>query len=171
MRKFPLAALALLLTSGCSSVLPLDYRHYEGADAATIQVQNHQGNVGTIYITKYDYVEAESCYQMDSRYVLDSNILEADGNIIRENIKAGGFYAVEQTLTRGAYVYSRSSPFIPEVGKHYYISPGHKALEIPATLQVTPDVSDAMMLQKYKEAAQAWPINNRCKNFVGKILS
>lgn len=171
MFKYLSVSIALLLTSGCSSLLPLDYSGYEGADAATIHVKNARGNVGTIYITKFEYVADEACYKMDTRYELDSNFLAASGSIIRENIKAGGFYAVQRTYGGGAYIYYRTTAFIPEVGQHYYIIPGQNALEIPATLQVTPDTDDRMMQEKYPKAKQVWPAKATCKNFIGKILS
>lgn len=171
MFKYSFTAAALLLTSGCSSLLPLDYSGYEGTDAATIHVKNARGNVGTIYITKYEYLADEACYKMDTKYELDSNVLKADGNIIRENIKVGGFYAVEQIYNSGTWIAYRTSTFIPEAGQHYYITPGYNALEIPATLQVTPDTDDAMMQGKYPKTKNGWPARAKCKNLIGKILS
>lgn len=171
MIKYLFVSAVLLLTSGCSSVLPLDYSGYEGADAATIHVKNARGNVGTLYITKYAYLADEACYKMDTKYELDSNIIPADGNIIRENIKVGGFYAVEQIFNDGTYIHYRTTAFIPDAGQHYYIIPGHNALEVPTTLEVAPDTDDRMMLEKYPKAKKGWPAGAKCKNFIGKLMS
>ncbi|EKN4067455.1 TPA: hypothetical protein ACPY4Y_000112 [Yersinia enterocolitica] len=165
-------ATPLTLLTGCSHLLPLDYQGYNNADAATIYIQNDKGNVGTTYIAKYHYVKADACYQMDTRYELNSNILAADGNIIESKIEPGGFYAVEQSLSQGPRVAYLSASFVPEPGKHYFISPGYGSAEIPDNLKITLSMDKDEIFQQYgKDRVKGWPVRNYCKNFVQKALS
>lgn len=160
------------LLTACSSVLPLDYKNYNGADAATVYVQNKKGNIGTIYITKYRYVDTDTCYEMVSRYELDSNILSADGNVIESKVEPSGFYAIEQIITHDSWISRLSASFIPEAGKHYFISSGYGVAEIPDSLQITISTNENEIFQQYgKDKVRGWAVNNKCKNFVAKILS
>lgn len=164
--------ISLILLTACSSVLPLDYKNYEGSDAATIYIQNKKGNIGTIYITKYRYIEADACYEMDLRYELDSNILAANGNVIESKVAPNGFYAIEQIQTKETHIWNLSSSFIPDAGKYYFISPGTGVAEIPDNLKISTSTNEDEFFQKYgKNKVKGWVLKSKCKNFIGKLIN
>lgn len=168
-RAITAGALALTLT-GCSSTLPLDYKEYTGSDAATLYVRNAKGNVGTIYLSTYKYVEKEACYERDTRYELDSNFLKADGAILKNRIAPGHLYAVEHTDNKGKWIYYYTTPFIPEAGKHYYLVDISSVTEIPASANITYSMTDTEIVRlNTGQPVKSWNAKAQCKNAVGKF--
>lgn len=164
--------LSALLLSGCSNILPLDYSQYEGSDAATIYARNYEGSVGTIYITTYKYVDTDACFDMDTRYELDSNVFAASGNVIKAKIKPGNFYAYEQTRNYGRYIADSRLSFIPEPGKTYYIMQNERIFEIPDSEVISMNTDEQKLFNQYgKNLVKGWPAKNKCKNFMGKLMS
>ena len=147
-KNIVLAAIIPLALSACSRLLPLDYTNYQGSDAATIYTLNQQGNVGTIYL---------------GRYQLESNFLESTGKVIVSRVKPGAQYSVSQIKNRGSYLIDSDSSFIPEAGKYYYIASGSKIVEVPASFIPDPNVSEDSVVKHYeKTPVKFWNLKKRC---------
>lgn len=147
----------------CARFLPLDYNDYQGNDAATIYIPNQKGNVGTIYLTTYQYNSKDSCYDMINRYELDSNILSSNGSILVNKIEPNKQYAIEQIKNKGEYIHNLYSSFIPDEGKYYYISAGTRAVEIPESFIPTLEINEDEIINRYgKNKINFWNVKNRC---------
>lgn len=147
----------------CAKVLPLNYKNYDGGDAATLYVLNRQGNVGTIYLASYTYNAKDSCYDMSDRYELVSNFFQAKGAILVSKVKPGVHYSISQMINFGEVIQKSNTSLIPESGKSYYISSGSSAVQIPASFVPNTSENPDEIIRKYdKDEIKYWNVKNIC---------
>lgn len=171
MNKTVITLVISLGLTGCARVLPLDYKNYNGNDAATLYVLNSQGNVGTIYLVSYMLNNKDNCYEMADRYELDSNVFQAKGNVVTAKIKPGVMYSVSQIKNKGEFIWYYDSSLIPEAGKYYYINSGSKAVQVPADFVPDASVNPDIIVQRYnKNPVRYWNVKNICKRPFWKIF-
>ncbi|MGL3998565.1 hypothetical protein ACR3LR_01875 [Pantoea eucalypti] len=82
---------------GSSTLLPLDYKNYEGKDAATVVAINPKGFVGTFYLSVYE--KKGSCYDRTERYQLESNLIPSAGHVMTGKVKPGRLMTLQQLNT------------------------------------------------------------------------
>lgn len=168
------------LLAGCSALLPLDYKDYSGADAATLVVQEYKGHVGTLYVAFYE--KKGDCYDRVERYELDSSVLGADGSVITRKVPPNRLVAFQQltgggpnAVVAGQYLYNPSGyvitqwvSLIPKPGKRYFLAPRYGAREIPESYTITPKTNPANVFTEFQTVPEpSWDVNKRCTHLVG----
>ncbi|MBP2170780.1 hypothetical protein J2125_003972 [Erwinia toletana] len=172
------ALFTVILLTGCSTLLPLDYRDYEGKDAATVVIKNPKGFVGTFYLSIYE--KKGACFDRAERYELDSNILPSEGRVLTGKVQPGRLMAFQRLTTTGSlgdgtqeynregYIESRWVSFIPQPGKHYFLDPYYGVREIPSDYTVTVYTEPAKLFSEFKTPVEPnWDATNRCKHLIG----
>lgn len=163
LNKTVIIAVISLGLIGCARVLPLDYKNYNGSDAATLYVLNREGNVGTIYLGSYTLNSKDNCYDMSDRYELDSNFFQAKGNVVVSKIKPDVLYTVSQINNEGRFIRNSHSSFIPEAGKYYYIASGSKAVQVPADFVPDASVNSDEIVKNYaRNQVRYWNVKKIC---------
>lgn len=180
-KALPLATVAsALVLSGCSALLPLDYKDYAGPDAATLVVQHKKGSVGTLYVAFYE--KKGACYDRVQRYELDSSVFGAEGSVISRKIPPGKLVAFQQiyaignlAMIDGEMKYNREGysgiqwiPLIPQPGKRYYVALNYGAREIPASYSITVNTDPGKVFTEFKnELKPNWDAKQRCRHLIG----
>ncbi|MEA9393622.1 hypothetical protein SJI19_24415 [Acerihabitans sp. TG2] len=172
------ALFSVFLLAGCSALLPLDYRNYEGKDAATVVVKNPKGFVGTFYLSIYE--KKGACFNRAERYELDSNFFPSEGRVLTGKVQPGRLMAFQQLNATGpwgdgtqkynkaGYVESRWASFIPQPGKRYFLDSHYGVREIPADYAVTVYTEPAKLFSEFKTPVEPnWDATNRCHHLIG----
>ncbi|RPD97861.1 hypothetical protein BBB56_16840 [Candidatus Pantoea deserta] len=175
----PLAAASALMLSGCSTVLPLDYKNYTGPNAATLVVQHKKGEGGLFYLAFYE--KKGECYDRIERYELNFSASATKGSVISYQIAPGKFVVVEQShgignfaKIEGKFVYHSAGysetqwiPFITQPGKRYFVARDYGVRVIPANYSITPDTNPAKVFRDFPQQQEPnWNANQRCPHLL-----
>ncbi|MXP55348.1 MULTISPECIES: hypothetical protein [unclassified Pantoea] len=181
-KVLPLAAMIISVPtlSGCSALLPLNYKDYSGKDAATLVVQHRKGEIGTLYVSFYE--KKGACYDRTERYELDSSVFGAEGSVISRKIPPGKLVAFQQIHGGGKFAkidgdmkYNHDGyteiqwiPLIPQPGKRYYVALNYGAREIPANYSITVNTDPSKVFNEFKDELKPnWDANLRCPHLIG----
>jgi len=174
----PFAASALML-SGCSTVLPLDYKNYTGSDAATLVVQHKKGEGGLFYMAFFE--KKGECYNRIDRYELNYSASVSEGSVISYRIPPGKIVGIEQIRSignfakiDGKFVYHSAGyteiqwiPFITQPGKRYFVTWDYGVRVIPAAYTITSDTNPQKVFSEFTQKPEPnWNANQRCKHFL-----
>lgn len=178
-KRIVLICPAIILV-GCSTLLPLDYKNYEGKDAATVVAINPKGFVGTFYLSVYE--KKGSCYDRTERYQLESNLIPSAGHVMTGKVKPGRLMALQQLNTiksdydekgkktkhQETYLLSQWVPFIPQPRKHYFIDTEYGVREISSDYVITVNSDRAKIASDFiKNPQYNWDARNRCQHLIG----
>lgn len=177
----PLSAIAAaFVLTGCSALLPMNYKDYPGTDAATLVVQHRQGEVGTLYVSFYE--KKGTCYDRVDRYELDSSALGAEGSVISRKIPPGKLVAFQQIRAIGHFAtidgkmqYDRDGfseiqwiPLIAQPNKRYYVALNYGVRVIPATYMIKENTNPQEVFSEFRdEVKPTWDANKRCPHLIG----
>lgn len=174
--KSPLVALtSVLLLSGCSTLLPLNYKNYTGPDAATLVTQQREDMRGMLYISFYE--KKGDCFDLMERYQLSPDMMDMGKKLITQKIPPGKFIAIQKLYSAGQPVLTTTSyttytgiqwiPLIAQPGKRYYVAANYGVREIPSDYPITADTDPSKVFGEFKQKLQPnWDANKRCQHLL-----
>ena len=177
--KFTLTLAALLtstlLLSGCSALLPLNYKDYAGHDAASLVVQQREAQPGMLYISFYE--KKGDCYDRMERYQLSPDMWDMSKKLITHKIQPGRLIAVQQLYNAGDkqvlgsrinYNGTQWIPIISQPGKRYYFAVNYGVREVPTDYPIDADTTPAKVFSEFNQIPQPnWDAHKICKHLIG----
>lgn len=175
--KLTLAVLtSTLLLSGCSALLPLNYKAYSGNDAATVVIQQREEQSGMLYILFYE--KKGECFDRIERFQLSPNMWDMSKKLIVQKVPPGKLIAIQQLYNAKDPVLTMTSyttytgvqwiPIISQPGKRYYFAVNYGVREVPADYPITADTSPDKVFSEFKQAPQLnWDAHKICKHLIG----
>ncbi|WP_277976077.1 hypothetical protein [Pantoea endophytica] len=172
---FKITASALLL-SGCSALLPLNYKDYSGSDAATLVIQQREEQSGMLYVSFYE--KKGDCYDRMERFQLSPDMWDMSKKVITHKIPPGKLIAVQQLYSAGeskltmdtftTYEGVQWIPIISQPGKRYYFAVNYGVREIPADYTITAETDPRVVFSKFKQEPQPnWDAHKICQHLIG----
>lgn len=173
----PLAAVAsTLVLSGCSALLPLNYKDYSGSDAATLIIQQREEQRGMLYVSFYE--KKGDCYDRIQRYQLSPYMWDMSKKLITHKMPPGKLIAVQQLYSAGESRLTLTSyttlegiqwiPLMSQPGKRYYFAVNYGVREIPADYAITSDTDPRKVFSEFKQEPQPnWDAHKRCQHLIG----
>ncbi|MBP2199083.1 hypothetical protein [Pantoea cypripedii] len=169
------AVASVLVLSGCSTLLPLNYKGYTGSDAATLVVQQREDMRGMLYINFYE--KKEDCFDLTDSYQLSPDMMDMGKKLITQKIPPGKLIAVQKLYSAGRPVLTMTSyttytgvqwiPLIAQPGKRYYVAANYGVREIPPDYLITADTDPRKVFSEFKQKLQPnWDANKRCKHLL-----
>lgn len=170
------AVMSVLVTSGCSALLPLNYKDYQGPDAATLVMQQRDAQPGMLYLLFYE--KKGDCYDRMARYQLSPDMWDMSKKLITHKIPPGKLIAVQQLYNAGEAKLTMTSyttmqgvqwiPVISQPGKRYYFAVNYGVREIPADYVITSDTDPRNVFSEFKQIPQPnWDAHKRCEHLIG----
>ncbi|MBK0099650.1 hypothetical protein IBT49_27030 [Erwinia sp. S63] len=175
--KLTLAVLASsFLLSGCSALLPLNYKSYSGQDAATLVIQQREEQRGMLYILFYE--KKGECYDRLERFQLSPNMWDMSKKLIVQKVPPGKLIAIQQLYSAKDPVLTMTSyttytgvqwiPIISQPGKRYYFAVNYGVREVPADYPINADTTPAQVFSEFKQAPQPnWDAHKICQHLIG----
>ena len=167
------SALAL---SGCSTLLPREYKDYNGSDAASLVVQQQDKTAGLLYL---DYYEKKGdCFEKTEAYKVNPNVLNTGDRVFIFRIPPGKFFAIEESYKvrkqpfplapYGNVLVIKRFPFVSQSGKRYYFVVDHPVREIPNDYPVTSNTRPDKVISEFPQMPQLnWDVTKRCQHIFG----
>lgn len=168
--------LAALMLSGCSALLPMNYKDYPGPDAATLVIQQREDQRGMLYVSFYE--KKGDCYDRMERYQLNPDMWDMNKKLITHKLPPGKLIAVQQIYSAAPARFTMTTyttytgiqwiPVISQPGKRYYFAVNYGVREIPADYAITSDTDPRKVFSEFKQIPQPnWDAGKRCQHLIG----